>query len=98
MTTMTTKLTVQHIISWISGILIFVIGVINTFWGNDAGFGIAIILASFVFFPPVTDYVKKTLSLSVPGIAKIVMAMVILWAALGVGELFNKIELMTKSF
>ena len=87
---------VLNIISWLFGIVFFAIGVINTFWGNDREFGVFIILLSFVYFLPVNDILKRTIGFSIPGIGavKIVLGFFIFWAALGVGELFGKIELM----
>jgi hypothetical protein len=87
---------VLNIISWIFGVVFFAIGVVNTFWGNDSGFGVFIILLSFVYFLPVNDILRKMTGFSIPGmgIVKIVLGIFILWAALGVGELFGKIDLM----
>ena len=85
-----------NIIGWLFGILFLAIGVVNTFWGNDSGFGIFIILLSFVYFLPVNDILKNNLGFSTPrmGILKILLGVFILWASLGVGELFDKINLM----
>ena len=87
---------VLNIISWIFGAVFFAIGVINTFWGNDPGFGVFIILLSFVFFLPVNDILRKMVGFSIPrmGVVKILLGIFILWASLGVGELFDKIDLM----
>ncbi|MDB5205591.1 MAG: hypothetical protein JWR72_666 [Flavisolibacter sp.] len=87
---------VGNAISWLFGIIAFLIGVINTFWGNDPQFGVFIILLSFAYFLPVNAILRKTLRFSIPkmGIVKIVLGIFIIWAALGVGELFDKIELM----
>ncbi len=84
------------IISWLFGILFFAIGVINTFWGNDLFFGIFIILLSLIYFLPVNVLLQKLLGFSLPklGLIKILVGIFIIWAALGVGELFDKIELM----
>lgn len=94
---MTDKLNVLNLISWLFGLAVFAIGVVNTFWGNDPGFGVFILLLSFVYFLPVADIIKKLTGFSIPrmGIAKILLGVFILWAALGVGELFDKIDLMT---
>jgi hypothetical protein len=87
-----------EIISWFFGIAFLAIGLINTFWGNDPGYGIFIILLSFVFFPPVTDLFKKISGLSIPLLVKILLGVFIVWSALGVAELFDKIDLMMKDF
>ena len=93
---MNNKSIVLSIISWIFGIVFFVIGVVNTFWGDDLGFGIFIILLSLVYFLPVNDIFRKINDFLSPrmGIVKILLGFFILWAALGVGELFDKIKLM----
>jgi hypothetical protein len=96
--------TALNIISWIFGIVFFAIGFVNTFWGNDPGFGVFIVLLSFVYFLPVNAIFQKITGFSIPGISiprlriiKILLGIFITWAALGVGELFDKIELMMKS-
>ena len=93
---MDNKSIVLNIISWLFGIVFFVIGVVNTFWGNDPGFGVFILLLSLVYFLPVNDILKKMIGFSIPrmGIVKILLGIFILWATLGVGELFDKIDLM----
>lgn len=80
------------------GLLVFCIGFVNTFWGNDPFYGLVIILLSVLFLWPVIKWVltwmpKKTLL-----IAKIILGVLILWSSLGVGELFEKIELMQTYF
>lgn len=89
---------IGDIISWMFGILALAIGIINTFWGNDPGYGIFIILLSFVYFPPVTVLIKKITCISIHYILKILLGIFILWSALGVAELGDKIDLMLKSF
>lgn len=93
---MNNKSIVLNVISWIFGIVFFAIGVVNTFWGNDPGFGVFILLLSFVYFLPVNAIFKKMTGFSIPGmgIVKILLGIFILWASLGVGELFDKIDLM----
>jgi hypothetical protein len=93
---MTYKLNIGNTISWIFGVLVFAIGIVNTFWGNDAGFGIFLLLLSFVYFLPVNELLKKITGFSIPkmGLIKIGLGFFIIWASLGVGELFDKIELM----
>ena len=88
--------TALNIISWIFGMLFFAIGVVNTFWGNDPGFGVFIILLSFVYFLPANTILKKMIIFSIPRttLVKILLGIFIIWAAMGVGELFDKIELM----
>ena len=91
---MNTTLSIGNIISWIFGFLVMAVGAINTFWGNDFWFGIFLMLLAFVYFPPVTVFVRKRFGIAVPLIAKIALAIFIIWAAFGVGELFLKIDMM----
>lgn len=90
------------IIGWIFGIAVFAAGVLNTFWGNDPEFGVFILLLSFVYFPPTSNILsalyKQVVGFSIPKIAKIVLSIFIVWATLGVGELFDKIDLMMQDF
>ncbi|MGC3944357.1 MAG: hypothetical protein QM762_07545 [Chryseolinea sp.] len=83
-----------NIISVFFGILALAIGIVNTFWGNDPGFGIFIIILSCAFFPPITAIVQEKIGRRIPGYLKVLLALFILWASLGVGELFDKIGMM----
>jgi hypothetical protein len=89
-----TNYNVMNIISWAFGFLVFIIGVINTFWGNDPGAGVCIALLAFIYFPPITTLIKERTGFQIPMIAKIGLGLLIIIAALGVGELFDKIDLM----
>ena len=97
---MNSTLNIKKVVSWFFGLLFFAIGVINTFWGEPAGFGIFIILLSTVFFLPVNKIVEKVNKFFAPrmGLVKIILALFILWASLGVGNLFSKVEQMLLYF
>ena len=86
----------ENITSWVFGVGVLAAGLINTFWGNDPEFGIFIALLSFVYFLPVAAIFKRLTGVSIPriGILKIILGVFIIWAVLGVGELFEKIALM----
>ncbi|MGZ5254152.1 MAG: hypothetical protein ACXWV4_07345 [Flavitalea sp.] len=90
----------QKYLSWFFGLVFFAIGVVNTFWGDDPGFGIFILLLSMVYFIPVDDLIKSFTGIAIPhfGIIKVLIAMFIIWASVGVGELFDKIEIMMNDF
>ena len=94
------KSNVKDIISWLFGIVVVAIGLVNLFLGNDPGFGVFLLLLSLVYFLPVNAILRKLTGFTIPklGIVKIVLGIFILWASLGVGELFDKIELMMNSF
>lgn len=94
------KSTATDIISLLFGILVLAAGLINTFWGNDMGFGVMLVLISFIYLLPVNTILKNLTGYSIPklGLLKILLGIFIIWATLGVGELFNKIELMLTDF
>lgn len=70
------------------------IGVMNLFWGNDPGYGIFIILLSLIFFPPINHYFTTRTGIRIPTYLKVLLALFIIWTAVGVGELFMKIDMM----
>lgn len=79
---------------WLFGFVTIAIGTVNLFWGNDPGFGAFLLLLSLVFFPPFNLVFKRLTGYTIPWFAKILLAAFILWAALGVGELPEKIAMM----
>ena len=91
-------LNIGSIISGMFGMVAIALGIINTFWGNDPGYGIFIFLLSFICFPPANVLFKKYTGFSIPLIVKVLLGIFILWSALGVAELSDKIDLMLMSF
>ena len=83
---------------WVFGFIVLAIGLINTFWGNDPGFGIFLMLLALVYFPPANAIIKRVTGFAIPLAAKILLGVFIIWAAMGVGELLDKMELMRLSF
>lgn len=88
----------SNLTGWLAGLVALAIGVVNTFWGNDPGFGVFIFLLAFFFFPPVGAFIKAKTGFAIPTMAKWGLGFFILWASLGVGELFDKIGLMLNSW
>jgi hypothetical protein len=85
-----------YTISWLFGAAFLAIGSINIFWGNDPGYGIFIVLLSSIYFQPVNAFLRNISGIWLPLIVKIILGLFILWTAMGVGELFDKIGLMIK--
>lgn len=79
---------------WIFGFVVLAVGLLNTFWGNDPGFGVFLMLLSIIYFLLVNTWLRNKTNYSVPAILKILLGILIIRAALGVGELFGKINLM----
>jgi len=102
---MTILSVVGKLISWLFGIATFLAGIINTFWGNDPFFGIFLIFLSVFYFLPVDSLItmtKKIIRVSIgPGLsvlAKVLVGIFIIIAIIGVGELFDKIDMMMATF
>ena len=91
---------VGNILSWQFGTAVLAAGIVNIFWGNDTAFGIFIALLSLVYFLPVNDILNRILGFSIPkmGIVKIILGILITWVVFGVGDLFDKLELMRNDF
>jgi hypothetical protein len=83
---MKTKINTLDIISWIFGILIFFIGILNLFLVHAIP-GIIYIILSFVFFPPTNVFLKKKFNFSIPFSIKIILFILIMWPTLAVGDL-----------
>lgn len=85
-------------ISVLFGTLFTAIGFINTFWGNDPFYGLFVIGLSLVYYPPAAGYLVNRTGFQVKAWMKLVIGFFIVWSAVGVGELFDKIDLMLTSF
>ena len=96
--TAASNLGISNAIGWAFGALVFAAGLVNVFWGNDPEFGVFILLLSFVFFPVTNVVLRDFTGFSIPGIAKVALAILIIWMTLGVGELPDKIDLMLEDF
>jgi len=83
-----------QVIRYLFAILFSIIGLINSFWGNDPYYGVFVILLSLPFYPVFSErFIKQIRTWHL-----IILGGFILWTALGVAELFNKIALMIQSF
>lgn len=87
-----------NLLGWICGILFSAIGIVNICWGNDAVFGIFLFALSLGYYPPLHALFRKLTGYQVHPAIKIALAVFIIWASVGVGELFDKIDLMLQSF
>lgn len=88
----------RMIAGYFFGILFTLIGLLNCFWGNDPFFGLFLIGTSLIYYPPAASIYQRLFHRRIPAVMLILIALFLLWASLGVGELFPKIALMRKSF
>jgi hypothetical protein len=83
----------MKVFGYIFWFIIFIIGLINTFWGNDPFFGLFLVAASIIYLPPFSTWFSK-MFFTIPKWLKIGLGIFMLWAALGVAELFDKVNLL----
>ena len=89
---------VMKLLNYPFGILFLAIGFVNTFWGNDPLFVLFILVLALIYFPPIQSRVEEKINFRLKEWMKIVLGGFIIWASLGVGELFDKVDLMLNSF
>ena len=80
------------------GILFSAIGFVNTFWGNDPYYGLAVLTASFLFYLPLIDVVRARVSAQQGTALLVLLGAFILWSSIGVGELLDKTAMMVEAF
>ncbi|PRY14386.1 hypothetical protein CLV24_104196 [Pontibacter ummariensis] len=80
-----------HIISWLFGTLVLVVGILNMFLVHPVP-GIAYLLLSLVYFPPVNALLQYRLGFSVPLVVKIVLGIFLIMFTLGVSDLGDMID------
>jgi len=75
------------LLNWFFGISVLIVGVLNMFYGNDADFGLFLILVSFFYFPPIQTLIKNRLGITIPVWVKIILAIVLVWVNLAIGAI-----------
>ena len=80
------------------GVLFSAIGVVNTFWGNDPYYGLAVLTASFLFYLPLIDVVRARVSAQQGTAFLVLLGAFILCSSIGVGELLDKTAMMVEAF
>ncbi len=66
------------------------LGFINIFYGNDADFGVFMILISFLFYAPFGQFLKNKLNISISVWIKIVLTIFLIWTNLAVGAVAER--------
>ena len=80
------------------GFLFSAIGFVNTFWGNDPYYGLAVLTASFLFYLPLIDVIRARVSAQQGTALLVLLGAFILWSSVGVGELCDKTAMMVETF
>lgn len=95
---MKTNISLLDALKTILGLCFTGIGLINLFWGNDPFYGLFVIILALAFFVPFRKTVKRWTGIVLPGWLLILIALFIVWSSVGVGELFDKIDMMINTF
>lgn len=82
---------IAPVINWLFGLPVFAIGVLNLILVHPVP-GMAGLLLSLVYFPPVNTLLKARTGLSIPPVVKIILGVVVIWFTLGVSDLGDMID------
>lgn len=83
---MKSKINPSVIISWIFGLTVFAIGLLNLILVHPVP-GIVYMILSSAFFPPINFFLKRRLGFSIPAVVKIILGIIIIWFTLGMSDL-----------
>jgi len=72
-------------------LVFFSIAFLNAFFAHFVP-GIIYILLSFIYLPPFSDYLKVNFRFSFPIVLKLVLAILVLWFTIAVGDLTEMFE------
>ena len=89
--TLNRKFIFENITSWIFGIIVFTIGVLNLFLVHPVP-GIVFLLLSFLFIPLANNFLRKSFGFSIPFVVKIILGVIIIWFTLGVSDLGDMMD------
>jgi hypothetical protein len=85
------KLQLWNPYSWIIFTIFFFVGVLNMILIHHVP-GFIYILISLIYLPPLSNYIKVKLLLSIPIILKVILAILVIWFTLGVSDLMQIFE------
>lgn len=83
---MTRNSSFSILINWVFTLLFLILGVMNLILVHPVP-GIFYILFSCIYVPPINAFLKNKTGISIPLWMKIVLALIILWGTLAVGDL-----------
>ena len=89
--TMNNRPTIWTIAGWAFGLLVVTIGILNLILVHPVP-GIAYLLISLIYFPPVNDFIRRKLGFGIPAVVKIILGIVLIMFTLGVSDLGDMID------
>lgn len=75
-----------NIISWIFGLIIMSLGILNLIYIHPVP-GLVYLLLSLLFFPPLNSQLKKLSGFAIPFAVRILLFLVICWFTMGISDL-----------
>ncbi|MDH3697940.1 MAG: hypothetical protein OEQ81_04695 [Flavobacteriaceae bacterium] len=88
---MKTDTTSWNIIAYFLGSLFLVIGILNLIYIHPVPAGIYILI-SLLYLPPIARFMKQKAGFAISPIILILLAFLVLWFTLGVGDLMEYFE------
>ena len=88
---MKSESTSWNIIAWFLGLLFLLIGVLNLTYIHPVP-AVIYVLISLLYLPPFVQYTKRKTGLSISPVILILLAFLLLWFTLGVGDLMEYFE------
>ena len=85
------KSKIKSIIGVVLFTLFTMIGILNIIYVHLVP-GLLYILFSLIYLPATSTRLELSLKASIPFIAKVILAVIVLWATLGVGDLMEVFE------
>ena len=82
---------ISPLISWVIGLVVFTIGVLNLLLVHPVP-GLVFILLSLLYFPPADKFFIRNFGRPVPLWAKLLLGFVIIWFTLGVSDLGDMMD------
>ncbi len=87
----TNTLTPSAMLSWAFGLLVFITGILNLVLVHPVP-GVAYLLVSLGYLPPVNAALKRRFGFAIPGVVKVVLGLMLIQFTLGVSDLGNMID------
>ncbi|MGZ5190110.1 MAG: hypothetical protein ACXWCZ_03765 [Flavisolibacter sp.] len=81
----------SNIISWILGIIVFAIGILNLIFVHPVP-GIIFLFLSLLFISQTNTLIRKNFGFSIPLVVKIILGIIIIWFTLGVSDLGDMLD------
>ncbi|NNK70502.1 MAG: hypothetical protein HKO96_08490 [Flavobacteriaceae bacterium] len=79
------------VFNWIIGLSFIVIGILNLILIHPVP-GLIYIVIAMIYFPPIADRFENIIRIRIPQAIKIILAFLIIWFTLAVGELVELFE------